>query len=163
MKVLLAYALTWIHVLMVVVWLGVDLAVFALSMGSIDRSQPIAARIDRARMAERFDGWVLKVFLLTTPLGLILVWIRGWDLFATPWLALKVALMGLIFLIAVLLVAGAAGTTALLERIAQGPPNAEALESQLRQRVLRLAPPVWILYSIIAVMIFIALGKELFY
>ena len=163
MKLYLAYLLTWIHVLLIVVWLGVDLAVFSLSMGSIDRRQSMAVRMDRARTAQRFDNWVLKVFLLTTPLGLILVWIRGWELFATPWLSLKVALMGLIFLIAVLLVAGAAGTTTLLERISKDPAGSEALEAQLRRRVIRLAYPVWLLYSIIAVMIFIALSKELFY
>jgi len=153
-----------IHVLLIVVWLGVDLAVFTLSFGSLDRTQPIAVRLDRARMAERFDFWVLKAFLLTTPLGLLLLRFRGYDLFATSWLSLKVAMMGVIFIIAVgvIAVAGAGGTTAALERIAEQPADVERLERELRDRVIRLAYPIWALYLTLIAMIFVALTKWIF-
>jgi len=160
----LGFVLVFFHVLLVIVWLGLDFAVFTLSMGTIDRKQPIVVRIDRARMAERFDFWVLKAFLVTTPLGLVVAHIRGYDFVSESWIALKISIMGLIFFIALVLISGAAGTSVLLQRIAdcKTPEQAEKLEQSLRRRVIGLAYPVWVLYLCIMANVFIGLTKWIF-
>ena len=159
MSLLLGYTVTTMHVLIVVVWLGTDFTVFSLSMSLLDRELPIAVRIDRARLAERFDLWVLKAFLLTTPLGVLTAHLRGYDVFATPWLALKLALLAVIFLIAVVIITGAAGSTQILERIEARPAEAPALEAALRKRVLGLAVPVLALHGLLIAIIFLAVSK----
>lgn len=162
MRLALANLVQTAHIVGIVVWLGSDFTVFALSLSLLDRKLPIAVRIDRARLAQRFDGWVLWAFLATPPLGIWLAWLRGYELFATSWLALKMAMLGVIFLIAVAIVAGAAGTTTLLEQIAEGSGDVERLERQLRKRVIGLAYPVLALHLLLVAMIFVAVAKWVF-
>lgn len=148
------------HVLLVVVWLGADLVVFGLSLSLLDTTLPDAVRLDRAKTAQRIDAWVLRAFLLTPPVGLVLAQLRGWPLFGTPWLALKLALLAGIFLLAVVVLTGASGTTRTLERIA-GASGAERapLEAVLRRRVLGLMPPVLAIYALLVVALHVALSK----
>jgi uncharacterized membrane protein len=157
---LLAPLLTWIHVLLVVVWLGTDFVVFALSWSLKNRDLPVEVRLDRARLAHRFDTWVIRAFLLTPLVGVGIAWAKWGSLlplFTTPWLALKLALMGVVFLLAVLLIAGSAGTAELLEEIRDASGNVDDLEAQLRRRVNRLAYPALGLHVLLAAMILIAL------
>jgi uncharacterized membrane protein len=158
---LLAPLLTWIHVLLIVVWLGTDFIVFALSWSLKNRDLSVEVRLDRARLAQRFDMWVTRAFPLTPIVGIGIAWAK-WGtllpLFTTPWLALKLALMGLVFLLAVFLIAGASGTTDLLEEIRDASGNVDDLEARLRQRVNRLAVPALTLHVLLAAMILIALA-----
>lgn len=148
------------HVFLIVVWLGTDLVVFALSMSLLNRNLPIAVRLDRAHVAETIDRWVLISFLLTIPVGLALVYLRGWSLFDTPWLSLKLTLFGVIVVISIAMLTGAGGTTQTLKRIAAGSHEVAALEMHLRKRVLVMAPPVLAIYACILAIIFVSLHPE---
>ena len=154
---LVADLLVLVHVLLVIFWLGTDVVVFGLSMSLLNRSTPIAIRIDRAQVAHVIDGWVLKSFLLTVPVGLTIAWLRGLDVLATPALALKVALMAVMFVLAVFMITGASATASQLQRIAQRPPDEEAIEADLRRRVIRMAFPVQAVYLLVIVSLFVAL------
>ena len=154
---LVADLLVLVHVLLVVFWLGIDVVVFGLSMSLLNRATPIALRIDRAEVAQRIDAWVLRSFLLTVPLGLVIARLRGLDVFATPALALKIALMAVMFMLAVAMITGASGTTAALKRIAERPPDMETLEAELRLRVVLMAYPVQAVYLLVVVSRFVAL------
>ena len=78
----------WIHIIFVVIWLGSDFVVFSLSMSLMNRNLPIDVRLDRAKLAQKFDMWVTKVFLATPFIGLTLAWLR-WGSFepliTLPW------------------------------------------------------------------------------
>jgi hypothetical protein len=154
---LAADLLVLVHVLLIVLWLGIDVVVFGLSMSLLNRGTPIALRIDRAEIAQRIDAWVLKSFLLTMPLGAAIAWLKGYDIFATPFLALKIAVMALIFILAVFMLTGASATTAQLRRIASDPPDREAIEADLRWRIIAMAYPVQGVYALVILNVFIAL------
>ena len=150
--------LVLLHVLLVIVWLGTDLVVFSLSMSLLNRKLPIAIRVDRAHVAEKIDRWVLKSFLLTVPVGLVLVRLGHYSVVRTPWLGLKLACFGLIVVISVAILTGAGGTTQTLERIAAGGADSQLLEARLRTRVLAMAPPVLIIYALILFILFVSLN-----
>lgn len=146
-----------VHLLFIIVWLGTDLAVFGLSFSALNRSLPIAIRIDRVKVAQTIDRYVLIAFLLTTPVGLALAWARDLAVFDSPRLTAKLALMAVIFLLAVLILTGAAGTTQLLERIAAASATErDGLEAELRRRVITMAYPVLAIYALMIVMIAIS-------
>ncbi|RMG50884.1 MAG: DUF2269 family protein [Acidobacteria bacterium] len=148
-----------IHVLLIVVWLGGDLVVFWLSMSLLNRERPIAVRLDRAHIAEEIDRWVVIALLLTIPIGFSLAHMSGYRLFETPWLSLKLAFFGIILLVGIGILTGAAGTTQTLERIAERQGDVEALEARLRRRILVMAPPAVTIHVCIVIIIFIALTK----
>jgi hypothetical protein len=146
-----------VHLLFIIVWLGTDLAVFGLSFSALNRSLPIAIRIDRVKVAQTIDRYVLIAFLSTTPVGLALAWARDLAVFDSPRLTAKLALMAVIFLLAVLILTGAAGTTQLLERIAAASATErDGLEAELRRRVITMAYPVLAIYALMIVMIAIS-------
>lgn len=147
------------HVLLIVVWLGFDLVVFSLSLSLLKRELPAVVRLDRAHVAEVIDRYVLYAFLLTTPIGVWLTYLKGWSLMATPWLATKLILYGFIILMAIRILTGAAGTKQILQKLADGEGNAEEQESKLRQNVVGMAPYALALHLSIAAIIFIALWR----
>jgi hypothetical protein len=147
------------HIFLIIVWLGTDLVVFGLSMSLLKRGLPIAIRIDRAHIAEVIDRFVLYSFLLTMPVGLSLARLDRLALFATGWLSLKLVFFGVILLMGVTMLTGAAGTTQTLENIGAGKGDVEALESDLRRRIIWLAFPVQVVYLSILAIIFIAVRK----
>lgn len=129
------------HLLCVIVWLGCDFVVFFLSLSLLNRQLPVLVRADRAHVAEVIDRYVLYSYLLTMPLGLVLAYERGWwPIWAIPWLMLKLVVFGVIILLAIALVLGAAGAGTTLQRIAAGAGDVEALEASLRTGVIGLAP-----------------------
>jgi hypothetical protein len=148
------------HVFCVIVWLGCDLVVFCLSLSTLKRDLPTLVRADRAHVAEVIDRYVLYAYLLTMPVGMLLAYSRGlWPIINWDWLILKLALFGVVLMLAVVLVTGAAGTTQTLKKLAAGEGDAEELEAKLRKGVIGLAP--WALaihFSILAVA-FIALTR----
>lgn len=156
--VLLRELLVLFHVFLVIVWLGTDLVVFCLSLSLLDKRLPILIRLDRAHVAEVIDSWVLKSFLLTIPLGLLLVYLSGQSLSRSPWLALKLSFFGCIVVISIAILTGAGGTRQTLEKIAAGAGDADALEAHLRKRVLVMAPPVLFIYALILLILFISLN-----
>lgn len=148
-----------VHVLLIVVWLGGDLVVFWLSMSLLKRELPIAVRLDRAHIAEVIDRWVVIALLLTIPIGFSLAHMSGYRLFETPWLSLKLAFFGIILLVGIGILTGAAGTTQTLKSIAERQGDVEALEARLRRRILVMAPPAVTIHVCIVIIIFIALTK----
>jgi hypothetical protein len=75
-------------------------------------------------------------------------------------LRLKVIFFGIIILVSIGIITGATGTTQSLKRIAAGEGDIEALEAQLRRRVLVMAPPVLLIYACVLANIFIALNRH---
>lgn len=149
----------FVHVLLIVVWLGFDLVVFALSLSLLDRALPALIRLDRAHLAEVIDRYVLYAFLLTTPVGLWLTRLRGWSLTGTPWLSAKLILYGFIILMAIRILTGASGTKQILQQLADGAGDAEEHETRLRKNVIGMAPYALALHACIAAIIFIALWR----
>lgn len=149
----------FVHVLLIVVWLGFDLVVFSLSLSLLKRELPAVVRLDRAHLAEVIDRCVLYAFLLTTPIGVWLAYLKGWPLMATPWLGVKLILYGLIILMAIRILTGATGTKQILQKLADGGGNAEEQEASLRQNVIGMAPYALALHASIAGIIFIALWR----
>ncbi len=160
MKWLPVQLLLLLHILLIVVWLGFDLVVFSLSVSLLKRDISPARRLERAHVAEVLDRWVLIVFLLTLPVGFWLAYLKGWSVFETPWLMLKLIVMGVIILLAFVLLTGSAGTTAILKKLEDGDGNADELEADLRKRVIGLAPSALLIHLSIVAMIFIALNPN---
>jgi hypothetical protein len=154
--VLLTDLLILLHVLLVVVWLGFDFVVFALSLSLLKRELSPTIRLERAHLAEVIDKYVLIAFLATMPLGVLLTYLRGWSVAATPWLGLKLIFFGVIVLLAIRILTGAAGTTQTLKQLVAGAGEAETLEVRLRQNVIGMAPYALGLHLCIIVMIFLA-------
>ena len=150
----------WIHILFVVVWLGRDFVVFSLSMSLKNRDLPIDVRLDRAKLAQKFDMWVTKVFLATPLIGLSLAWLR-WrsfePLITLPWMNLKLILFSVILIMAILLITGAAGTVGVLQDIKDGEGDEEENEAILKKRVKDLAYPAITLHILLSLIIIIAL------
>ena len=150
----------WVHVLLIVVWLGSDFIIFNLSFSLLKKDLPIDVRIDRAKLAHKYDMWVTKSFLLTPIIGLMLAYLRwrSFDpLFMLEWMSLKLTLFGIILLLAVMLITGASGTVQILEDIKSKSDQKELLEIKLRKRVINLAYPALALHFLIAMIIIIAL------
>ncbi|MBI1761026.1 MAG: hypothetical protein HYR56_06270 [Acidobacteria bacterium] len=146
------------HLLCVIVWLGCDFVVFFLSLSLINRQLPAVVRADRAHVAEVIDRYVLYSYLLTMPVGLGLAYWRGWwPIWAMPWLMLKLVVFGVIILLAIVLVTGAAGAGLTLKQIAAGAGDIEALEAKLRKGVIGLAPWAAAIHLAILVAVFIAI------
>ncbi len=146
------------HVLCVIVWLGCDFVVFFLSLSLLDRKLPAVVRADRAHVAEVIDRYVLYSYLLTMPVGLTLAYWRGWwPLWAMPWLMLKLVVFGVIILLAIVLVTGAAGAGQTLKQIAAGAGDVEALEAKLRKGVIGLAPWAVAIHLALLLAVFIAI------
>lgn len=157
---IVAGLLLWIHVILIVVWLGCDFVVFSLSWSLMNRELAIDVRLDRARLAQKFDMWVTKAFLITPFVGLALVYLKWRHLAAMvmlPWMVWKLILFAVILVMAILLIAGAAGTTGVLQAIKEGEGDEEELEQTLRKRVINLAYPAIALHILLAVIIVIAL------
>ncbi|MBT3502709.1 MAG: hypothetical protein HOB40_09210 [Candidatus Marinimicrobia bacterium] len=150
----------WIHILFVVVWLGSDFVVFSLSWSLMNRDLPIDVRLDRAKLAQKFDMWVTKVFLATPVIGLVLAWLR-WRSFSPlitlPWMNYKLILFGVILIMAIILITGAAGTVGVLQDIKDGKGDEESNEALLAKRVKELAYPAITLHILLALIIIIAL------
>lgn len=144
------------HVLLIVVWLGFDFVVFALSMSLLKRELPATIRLERAHLAEVIDKYVLIAFLLTMPIGAWLAYLRGWSVAMTPWLGLKMIFFGVIILLAIRILTGAAGTTQTLKQMVSGEGDNEMLESKLRQNVIGMVPYALGLHVCIIINIFIA-------
>lgn len=146
------------HVVCVVVWLGCDFVVFFLSLSLLNRRLPAVVRADRAHIAEVIDRYVLYSYLLTMPVGLALAYGRGWwPLWAMPWLMLKLAVFGVIILLAMILVRGAAGAGVTLQQVASGEGDIEALEGRLRKGVIGLAPWAVSIHLAILLAVFVAI------
>ena len=145
-----------LHVLLIVVWLGFDFVVFAWSLSLLKRELAAAIRLERAHLAEVIDKYVLIAFLLTMPIGLMLAYLRGWSVATTPWLGLKLIFFGVVILLAIRILTGAAGTTQTLKQMVAGEGERELLESKLRQNVIGMAPYAVGLHLCLIVMIFIA-------
>jgi hypothetical protein len=158
---LLPELLLLVHVFIVMAWLGMDLVVFALSLSLINRQLPVIIRLERAHIAEKIDYWVLVAFVLTLPIGLLLARLKAWPLLDTPWLTLKLAFFGIITLIAVAILTGAAGTARTLKQIAAGAGDVEALEIRLRTNVIVMAPLALTIHLSILFMVFITLNQGL--
>ncbi len=156
MMALLADVLILLHVLLIVVWLGFDFVVFALSLSLLKRELPAAIRLERAHLAEVIDQYVLIAFLATMPMGLTLAYLRGWSVATTPWLGLKMIFFGVIILLAIRILTGAAGTTNTLKQMVAGEGEIELLEGKLRQNVIGMAPYAVGLHLCLIVIIFIA-------
>jgi|TARA_Y100000310_G_scaffold253669_1_gene260563 hypothetical protein len=126
----------------------------------MNRELPIDVRLDRARLAQKFDYWVMKAFLITPFVGIVLTYLK-WSsfegVFYRPWMNVKLIFFGIILIMAVLLVAGAAGTTGILEAIKNKEGDKEKLEKSLRKRVINLAYPAITLHILLAAIIIIAL------
>lgn len=105
-------------------------------------------------MAEVLDKYVLIAFLATIPLGVLLAYLRGWSVATTPWLGLKLLFFGVIILLAIRILTGAAGTTNTLKQMVAG--EMEILEHQLRQNVIGMAPSAVGLHLCLILIIFIA-------
>ncbi len=150
-----------IHVFLAIVWLGCDLVVFSLSLSLLNRELPAVVRADRAHIAEVIDKYVLIAYILTIPVGALLAYQRGfWPITAIPWLMLKLALFGVIILLAIAILTGASGTTTTLTQIVAGEDDTEALEAKLRKGVIGMAPvALGIHFSIVAI-IFIAITRS---
>jgi hypothetical protein len=86
----------------------------------------------------------------------LLTYLRGWSVAATPWLGLKLIFFGVIVLLAIRILTGAAGTTQTLKQLVAGAGEAETLEARLRQNVIGMAPYALGLHLCIIVMIFLA-------
>jgi len=142
-------------------WLGMDLVVFALSLSLLNRGLPILTRVERAHIAEKIDYWVLVAFVLTLPIGLVLARLKAWPLLDTPWLTLKLAFFGIITLIAVAILTGAAGTPKTLKPVSGGGGDIEALEARLRTGVIVMAPLALTIHLSILMMVFITLNQGL--
>lgn len=157
---LLRELLILIHIILVIVWLGVDFVVFSLSFSLLKRELPIEVRLDRARLADKFDGWVVSASMAIIPTGIALAWLGGHKLFIAPWLAFKLFFFGIILLIMIWIfaTAGTEGTVALLKSIQSGEGNLEDLETKLRKRVIFYAPPVLAIHACIIAMIYIAMN-----
>jgi len=145
---------------LIIIWLGGDLVVFFLSMSLLKRELPIAIRLDRAHIAEQIDRWVLVAFVLTIPVGLSLSYLVGYPIFDTPWLTLKLFFFGLIILMAIMILTGAAETTQMLKQIAAATGDVTQLEARLRRRILIMAPPALCIHLCILIIAFIALTRD---
>ena len=150
------------HVSGIIVWLGCDLVVFTLSLSVLKRELPLGVRIERAELAEKIDWWVLIAFLVTLPLGVSIAWLRGYPLFETSWLSLKLALYGVIVVIAMFILTSAGATSALLKEIGTEGADVDALEKRVRRRVIGLAPPVVVIFACILASLFVALNPYRF-
>ena len=161
---LLGELLLLFHVFLMVVWLGADLIVFALSLSVRNRKLPAIVRADRAHIAESIDLYVTLSYVLVIPTGLALAYLRGWwPIWAMPWLMAKLAVFGIVIILAVVLVLGATGSGAILKKIAAGEGDSEALEAQLRQGIHRLAPWAIAIHLSILLTAFVALSRPLPY
>lgn len=156
---LLPDIILFLHVLVIICWLGFDFIVFWLSMSLLKRELPPVVRLDRAHLAEVIDRYVLYAMLITTPLGAYLAYIKGWPLMATPWLSIKLIFYGVVILMAIMILTGAAGTKQVLQRIADGEGDREENEARLRKNVIGMAPYAIVLHVSIAAMVFIALAR----
>jgi hypothetical protein len=150
------------HLLLIVVWLGFDFIVFALSVSLLKQELAPAIRLERAHLAEIIDRWVLIAFVLTIPVGLTLAYYTGWPLAmlgAIPWLRYKLTIFAIVVLLAIRLLTGASATTGILRQMVAGEANQSELETQLRANVIRLAPYAIAIHLCLIAMIFIALTR----
>lgn len=150
------------HVFLIVVWLGFDLIVFALSLSLLKQELAPAIRLERAHLAEVIDRWVLIAFVLTIPVGLTLAYYKGWALAmlaVIPWLRYKLTIFAIVVLLAIRLLTGASATTSILRQLVAGEGNQVELETQLRANVIRLAPYAIAIHLCLMAMIFVALTR----
>lgn len=150
------------HVFLIVVWLGFDLIVFALSMSLLKNELPPAIRLERAHLAEVIDRWVLIAFVLTIPVGLTLAYYKGWALpmlTTIPWLRVKLMIFGIVLLLAIRLLTGASATTNILRQMATSDEQRDEREGQLRANVIRLAPYAIAIHLCLMAMIFVAITR----
>ena len=158
---LLGELLLLFHVFLMMFWLGSDLVVFGLSLSLRNRKIPAAIRADRAHIAETLDIYATLSYVLAMPTGLWLAYLRGWwPIWAMPWLMAKLAVFGVIIILAVVLVLGASGSGAILKKIVAGEGEVEALEAQLRKGINGLAPWAAAIHLSILVATFVALSPR---
>ena len=154
--VLLTELLILLHVVLIAIWLGFDLVVLTLSLSVLKRTLPLPIRLERAHLAEMIDKCALIAFLATMPLGVLLTYLRGWLVAATPWLGMKLIFFGVIFLLVMPILTSTARTTQTLKQMIAGKGEIETLEGKLRNHVLRMAPYALGLHLCIILMIFLA-------
>lgn len=88
-------AVTLLHVLVFVYWLGGDLGAFYASTILTDTKQPVAARVAAARVLNNIDMAPRTALILALPSGLTLASAKGW--LGEP---LSPALLGLAWILA---------------------------------------------------------------
>lgn len=80
-------ALTLLHVLVLVYWLGGDLGAYYTSRFVYDPSKGVPARGLAAKVLSDVDMAPRVCLLLALPTGLTLAWAKGWVSFGAVWLA----------------------------------------------------------------------------
>ncbi len=138
-----------VHALMAATWLLFDFVVFWLHFKIKDSEAPIDERLERARIMHGIDTVVAYVFLLMLPSGIILCYITQTPLFTTSWLSWKHLLYGLIIVDALYLLPISGTALKNLKLIKAGAENIAELNSEIKRKMNRAMPAVWLVWILV--------------
>lgn len=141
-----------LHIVMVAAWLIFDFIVYWLHFKVKDAGAPTIERLERARIMHGVDTVVLYLFIGTLPVGLVLCWLTETPVFTTTWLTWKHLLYALIIVSAIVLIPVSGTALRNLKAIADGAPNVDELNAQIRRDMNWGMPFVFFIWISIVVM-----------
>jgi hypothetical protein len=146
---LLDTSLRGIHAMMAAAWLILDFVVYWLHFKIKDATAPVDERLERARVMHGIDTVVAYVFLLMMPTGVALAYMTGTALWTTEWLNWKHVLYAIIVVDALYLlpISGTALTN--LKAIKAGAPDVDALNREIKARMDRAQPAVFLIWALV--------------
>ena len=145
-----------IHAFTVAAWLILDFIVFWLHFKIKDPLADTGERLERAHIMHTIDTVVAYIFIGTLPIGILLAWLTGTPLFATPWLDLKHFMYGLIVIAAIVLIPVSGTALRNLTAMKNGASNRDELNEQIRRDMNRGMPWVFLIWSLIIAMTLIS-------
>lgn len=138
-----------LHAMMAAAWLLFDFIVFWLHFKIKDATAPLEERLERARVMHGIDTAVAYLFLLMLPTGIILCFVTDTPIFTTNWLSWKHLLYGLIIVDALYLLPISGTALKNLKAIKDGAANPDELNAEIRSKMNRAMPAVWLVWILV--------------
>jgi hypothetical protein len=138
-----------VHALMAAAWLLFDFVVFWLHFKIKDPNYPLDSRLERAKVMHGIDTVVAYIFLLMLPSGIILCFVTDTAIFSTNWLSWKHLLYGLIIVDALYLLPISGTALKNLKAIKAGAGNVDELNTEIRAKMNRAMPAVWLVWLLV--------------